>query len=125
MKGGLLRISGRNALASWASVCPSNPVPTLPNKAKIFPAIGAEQKCSPILPRPGWSCKSADDKLLFLVRLDLEPFPGTAFFIRTIAVLGHYSFKPFALGDRVSGKAVTRQAARKKQLPWWLSYGGF
>src|SRR6516162_2106025 len=78
-----------------------------------------------ILPRPGWCCKSADHKLLFLARLDLEPLPGTAFFIRTIAVLGYYSFKPFALGNSVSGKAVRRQAAGKKQLPWWLSHGGF
>jgi hypothetical protein len=67
----------------------------------------------------------ADDKLLFLMHFHLEPLPGAAFFVKTIAVLGYYSFKPFALGDAVRRKAVRRQAARKEQLLWWFSDGGF
>jgi hypothetical protein len=37
-----------------------------------------------------------------------EALPGLAFFVRNIAVLGYYSFKPLALGDAISSKAVLR-----------------
>ena len=59
------------------------------------------------------------------MHLDLEPLPGAAFFIRTIAVLGYDSFKPFARCDAISGKAIHRQPARKEELLWWFSERGF
>jgi hypothetical protein len=70
--------------------------------------------------------ESAYDKLLLLMHLDLEPFPGAAFFVKRTAVLGYNSFESPALGNAISGKAILRQTARKPQdLLCWLPEGSF
>jgi hypothetical protein len=112
-------MSGRNDFASAASVCWEKPVPTLP-KNEIVATIGPKQKRPEMLRRSCRRRKSAYDKLLFLMHLDLEPFTGAALFVRSIAILRDHPFEALALGNAVSGKAILRQA-RKQELLQWLS----
>jgi hypothetical protein len=75
---------------------------------EVFSAVCAKQKRAQMLPPSFRSRESAYDKFLFLMHLDLEPFPGGAFFVKRIIVLGYYSLESLALGNAIGGKAVLR-----------------
>jgi hypothetical protein len=95
------------------------------HKDEIFAAIGTQQECAEMLTRSGRRRESADDKLLFLMHLDLEPFAGSALFIRSIAILRDHPFEAPALGNAVSGKAILSKTARKQELLRRLSENDF
>src|SRR5580693_2794463 len=86
------------------------------DEVEILAVVRAEQQSAEMLAAAFGCGEAADDELLLLMRLDLEPFPGAALFIWRVAVLGDNSFEAFALGDVVGGETVLGKAARNQEL---------
>src|SRR5277367_3858136 len=88
----------------------------LADEVEILAVVGAEQQGAEMLAAAFGCGETADDELFLLMRLDLEPFPGAAFLVGRVAVLGDNSFEAFALRDAVGGETVLGQAARNQEL---------
>src|SRR5262249_59589825 len=82
---------------------------------EVLPAVGAHQEGSEVRSRSGRRRVAADDELLLLVHLDLQPLRAAPLDVGRGRVLGHDAFE--AAPDRlpVRGETVGRETPRGKQ----------